>query len=83
MFLKKQKMFASLSGRKNFKWAGLLISTFTLVSLCGALEQKPALASDLDGVQIAAQNDSHFVRLWLNKSIVIRLPADAQDGWLT
>jgi pilus assembly protein CpaC len=38
----------------------------------------PAVASDLDQVVEEADND-HFIRMGLNKSAVIRLPAEARD----
>jgi pilus assembly protein CpaC len=43
------------------------------------LLQKAATASDLESIQSAAEGDGHFVRIGLNKSIVIRLPAEAHD----
>ena len=43
------------------------------------LLQRAAAASDLESIQSAAESDGHFVRIGLNKSIVIRLPAEAHD----
>lgn len=61
---------------KSLKWATLLLCS---LALAGALQQKIAVASDMDIVQSAPENNGHFVRIGLNKSIVIRLPANAHD----
>jgi pilus assembly protein CpaC len=79
MLASKLKFFQKRAGYKSLKWASLLICSLALLPLTGAFHQKPAMASDLDNVQGAAENDSHFVRIGLNKSIVIRLPASAHD----
>jgi pilus assembly protein CpaC len=61
---------------RSLKWATLLLCS---LALAGAVQQKIAVASDLDAVQSMPENDGHFVRIGLNKSIVIRLPANAHD----
>jgi pilus assembly protein CpaC len=41
-------------------------------------EPTPAIASDLDSM-VDADSEGHFVRMGLNKSIVVKLPAEARD----
>ena len=73
MFFKNHKF--SIRG-KSFKWATILLCS---LALAGALQQKIAVASDVDTIQGAPESNGHFVRIGLNKSIVIRLPANAHD----
>ena len=73
MFFKNQKIQAR--GR-SFKWTTLFLCS---LALTGAVQQKIAAAADMDAVQSAPENNGHFVRIGLNKSIVIRLPANAHD----
>ncbi len=73
MFFKNHKF--SIRG-KSLKWATILLCSF---ALAGALQQKIAVASDVDTIQGAPESNGHFVRIGLNKSIVIRLPANAHD----
>ena len=77
MVFKNQKSPARGKGLKSLKWATLLLCS---LALAGAFQQKIAVASDIDTVQSAPENNGHFVRIGLNKSIVIRLPANAHDG---
>ena len=79
MLFKNQKSAALKSNRMSLKWAALLLSSMVFVPVAGALLQKTAAASDLENIQSTAESDGHFVRIGLNKSIVIRLPANAQD----
>jgi pilus assembly protein CpaC len=76
MLVYNHKAPASSKGLKSLKWAALFLCS---LALTGALQQKIAVASDMDSVQSAPENDGHFVRIGLNKSIVIRLPANAHD----
>jgi pilus assembly protein CpaC len=76
MVFKNQKSPARGKGLKSLKWATLLLCS---LALAGAFQQKIAVASDIDTVQSAPENNGHFVRIGLNKSIVIRLPANAHD----
>jgi pilus assembly protein CpaC len=73
MFFKNHK-FSIRS--KSLKWATILLCS---LALAGALQQKIAVASDVDTIQGAPESNGHFVRIGLNKSIVIRLPANAHD----
>ncbi len=79
MLAKKHNSSVYFAGRKGLKWATLLMCSLALLPLASAFRQQSAFASDMDTVQGAAENDSHFVRIGLNKSIVIRLPANAHD----
>ena len=63
----------------SLKLAALLLSSLVMVPVAGVLLQKTAAASDLENIQSAPEGDGHFVRIGLNKSIVIRLPAKAHD----
>jgi pilus assembly protein CpaC len=63
--------------------ASLRAMTAALISLAlapvpMAVSANTSAASDLD-VAVAPENDSHFVRMGLNKSVVIKLPAEAKD----
>jgi pilus assembly protein CpaC len=79
MLFKNQESPALKSNRMSLKLAALLLSSLIMVPVSGVLLQKTAAASDLEDIQSAAQGDGHFVRIGLNKSIVIRLPAEAHD----
>ena len=79
MLFKNQKSAALKSNRMSLKWAALLLSSMVFVPVAGALLQKSAAASDLETIQSTAESDGQFVRIGLNKSIVVRLPANAQD----
>lgn len=79
MLFKNQKSAALKSNRMSLKWAALLLSSMVFVPVAGAMLQKTAAASDLETIQNTAESDGQFVRIGLNKSIVIRLPANAQD----
>lgn len=79
MLFKNQKSAALKSNRMSLKWAALLLSSMVFVPVAGAMLQKTAAASDLETIQNTAESDGQFVRIGLNKSIVIRLPANAHD----
>ena len=79
MLFKIQKSPALKSNRMSLKLAALLLSSLFMVPVAGVLLQKTAAASDLENIQSAPEGDGHFVRIGLNKSIVIRLPAKAHD----
>ncbi|MEP7172102.1 MAG: type II and III secretion system protein family protein [Aestuariivirga sp.] len=79
MLFKIQESPALKSNRMSLKLAALLLSSLVMMPVAGVLLQKAAAASDLENIQSEAQGDGHFVRIGLNKSIVIRLPAEAQD----
>ncbi len=79
MLFKNQKSSALNSNRMGLKLAALLFSSLVMMPVAGALLQRTAAASDLESIQSAAESDGHFVRIGLNKSIVIRLPAEAHD----
>ena len=50
-----------------------------MIPVVGALLPGTAAATDLESIQSSAESDGRFVRIGLNKSIVIRLPAEAHD----
>jgi pilus assembly protein CpaC len=80
MLFKIQESPALKSNRMSLKLAALLLSSLVMMPVAGVLLQKAATASDLESIQSAAEgDDGHFVRIGLNKSIVIRLPAEAHD----
>lgn len=79
MLFENQKSMAHRSNRMGLKLAALLFSSLVMMPVTGVVRQKAAAASDLESIQNAAESDGHFVRIGLNKSIVIRLPAKAHD----
>jgi pilus assembly protein CpaC len=79
MLFKNQKSLARRSNRISLKLAALLLSSLVMMPVTGVLLQKTAAASDLENIESAAESDGHFLRIGLNKSIVIRLPAKAHD----
>ncbi|HUQ36185.1 MAG TPA: type II and III secretion system protein family protein [Aestuariivirga sp.] len=79
MLFKIQNSSALKSNRMSLKLAALLLSSLVMMPVAGALLQKTAAASDLESIQSADEGEGHFVRIGLNKSIVIRLPAEAHD----
>ena len=79
MLFKIQESPALKSNRMSLKLAALLLSSLVLMPVAGVLLQKAASAGDLESIQSSAESDGHFVRIGLNKSIVIRLPAEAHD----
>jgi pilus assembly protein CpaC len=79
MLFKNQNSSVLKSNRMSLKLAALLLSSLVMMPVSGVLLQKAAAASDLENIQSAAESDGHFVRIGLNKSIVIRLPAEAHD----
>lgn len=79
MLFKNQNSSALKSNRMSLKLAALLLSSLVMMPVAGVLLHKTAAATDLENIQSAAEGDGHFVRIGLNKSIVIRLPAEAYD----
>jgi pilus assembly protein CpaC len=79
MLFKNQKSLARRSNRTGLKLAALLFSSLVTMPVTGVLLQKSAAASDLENIESVAESDGHFLRIGLNKSIVIRLPAKAHD----
>lgn len=79
MFFKNQNSSAHRSNRMGLKLAALLFSSLVMMPVTGVMLQKTAAAGDLENIQDVADSDGHFVRIGLNKSIVIRLPAEAHD----
>lgn len=79
MLFKNQKSPARWSNRMGLKLAALLFTSLVMMPVTGVLLQKTAAASDLESIESVAESDGHFLRIGLNKSIVIRLPARAHD----
>jgi pilus assembly protein CpaC len=79
MLFKIQESPALKSNRMSLKLAALLLSSLVMVPASGVLLHKTAAATDLESIQSVDEADGHFVRIGLNKSIVIRLPAEAHD----
>lgn len=80
MYLKRLKSSARGSGAKVLKWVAMCCCLFAFTVAAGDLYLQQAVASDLEIADPAAmENDSSFVRIGLNKSIVIRLPSNAHD----
>jgi pilus assembly protein CpaC len=79
MLFKNQKSSAIKSNRISLKFAALLFSSLVLMPAAGWMLKSAALASDVETIQDSVESDGHFVRIGLNKSVVIRLPAKAQD----
>jgi pilus assembly protein CpaC len=79
MLFKNQKSSALKSSHMSLKLAALLFSSLVMMPVTGVLLQKTAAASDLESIESTAESNGHFVRIALNKSIVIRLPANAKD----
>lgn len=66
-------MFSTL--KTNWRSSALAVA----MALASTLPSGAALASDLDYSQQVGGDSGHFVRIGLNKSVVIRLPAEAKD----
>lgn len=64
--------------RKKLNWFSLLMCTAAALPAYLTMGAVPARASDLDSIQ-ATQDDTHFIRIGLRKSVVIKLPAEAHD----
>src|SRR4026207_2549428 len=79
MFFRNQKSPALKSSHMSLKLAALLFSSLILMPIAGTVLQRTAMASDLESIQSDTENGGNFVRIALNKSIVIRLPANAKD----
>jgi pilus assembly protein CpaC len=57
--------------------ASILATTLFLGALLPTVS--PAFAADSDSAALEQSNDERFVRIGLNKSVVVRLPAEARD----
>lgn len=79
MLFENQKSPTFKSSGMGLKLAALLLSSLVFLPLAGRVLLKPASASDMESIQSAAESNGNFVRIGLNKSIVIRLPANARD----
>ena len=79
MLFKNQNSSTPKSDRMSLKLAALLLSSLAIMPVAGVLLQRTAAATDLESIQNAPEGDGNFVRIGLNKSIVIRLPAEAHD----
>jgi pilus assembly protein CpaC len=79
MLFEIQESPALKSNRMSLKLAALFLSSLVMMPVSGVLLPKAAAASDLESIQSTAEDDGHFVRIGLNKSVVIRLPAEAHD----
>lgn len=79
MLFKNQNSSALKANRLSLKLAALLLSSLAIMPVAGVLLHKTAAATDLESIQSAPEGDGNFVRIGLNKSIVIRLPAEAHD----
>lgn len=79
MLFKNQNSSVLKSNRMSLKLAALLLSSLVIMPVAGVLLHKTAAATDLESIQSAPDSDGNFVRIGLNKSIVIRLPAEAHD----
>jgi pilus assembly protein CpaC len=79
MLNKKMKNLGGRLALKSLKFATIILCAVSLMPVTGALVTNQAIASDMDLSQTAAGDEAKFVRIGLNKSIVIHLPADAQD----
>jgi pilus assembly protein CpaC len=75
MFLNNVK--SKLAGSCARTAAAALIA-LAAIPLNGLATSKAALATDLEAIE-SPESDAHFVRLGLNKSLVIKLPAEAKD----
>ncbi len=79
MLFNNQKSSALKSTRLGLRLAALLFSSLVLMPVAGWVLKSAAFASDVENIQDATEAGGHFVRIGLNKSIVIRLPANAAD----
>jgi pilus assembly protein CpaC len=61
------------------KVLALLLCSLAALPLAALKVSKPALATDMDTAADPQSSDGHYVRMALNKSVVIRLPANARD----
>ncbi len=79
MLVANHKSSTISSKFKSLKWAAFLFGAFAIMPLAGPVMLHSAAASDLDAVPVSADEGGQFVRIGLNKSVVIRLPANAKD----
>ena len=79
MLFKNHKSPARRSNRMGLKLAALIFTSLVMMPVTGVMLQKTAAATDLESIETTAKEDGHFLRMALNKSIVIRLPANAHD----
>jgi pilus assembly protein CpaC len=73
---------SSITRKDHTMKSGLLTASLVGLSLFfGALLPlaAPALAADSDGAAVEDNDQGRFVRIGLNKSVVVRLPGDARD----
>jgi pilus assembly protein CpaC len=75
MFLNTVKSTLARSCARTAAAALIALAAIPLHSLA---TPKAAWATDLEAME-SPENDAHFVRLGMNKSIVIKLPAEAKD----
>ncbi len=67
-------------GIRSLKWTTVFCCLTAFAPLAGSWATLPAVASDLDIEDtMAVENGSTLIRMAWNKSMVIRLPAEAQD----
>ena len=79
MLIKKMKFLGDRLAFKSLKFATLILCAVSMLPVTGMAVSNQAIASDMDLSQSASGEEAKFVRIGLNKSIVIHLPADAQD----
>ena len=69
-----------LFNRKLFRTAASLAIAAAMVPLSGLMPAQQLAAGDFEGQTAAEETDNgHFVRIGLNKSVVIKLPGNAKD----
>ncbi len=64
--------------RAGLLLAGLLTAAALAIGVEATVSSK-ALATDLDESAVESNNDGRFIRIGLNKSVVVRLPGEARD----
>jgi pilus assembly protein CpaC len=79
MLIKKMKFLGDRLTFKSLKFATMILFALSLLPVTGIAVSNRAIASDMDLSQSTPGEEAKFVRIGLNKSIVIHLPADAQD----
>jgi pilus assembly protein CpaC len=79
MLIKKMKILGDKLTVKSLKLATMVMFATSLLPVAGLSFARNAIASDLDISETTSSDDGRFIRIGMNKSIVIHLPADAQD----
>jgi pilus assembly protein CpaC len=79
MLIKKMKFLGDRLALKSLKLVTMMLCAASLLHVTGTVVSNQAIASDMDLSQTTSGEEAKFVRIGLNKSIVIHLPADAQD----